>query len=168
MSKNLSLIASVRLRIFPSIFALALTLLTGSAAVGVNAAENKPITVYRASKIITMDPQNPVAEAVAVRGKRIVAVGSMEDLKPWLENYSYSVDEQFADKILMPGLIDPHLHPMIGAIQLRTKWITPEPWQLHDEKVEAVTSPQAFRDRLGELLAKEPDKSRLMIVWGWS
>lgn len=145
-----------------------LTLPYWQSGLSANSAENAPITVYRASKIITMDPTNAVADAVAVRGKRIVAVGSMEDLKPWLENYSYTINERFSEKILMPGLIDPHLHPMLGAIQLRTKWITPESWELHDEKVEAVVSPEAFQSRLRDLLAAEPDKSRLLIAWGWS
>lgn len=88
-------------------------------------AQDDRLTVYVAKKIITMDTTNPEGTAVAVRGKRVVAVGSMEDLAPWLEEYPHEIDRRFADKVLMPGLIDPHLHPLLGAIQLQVDWLTP-------------------------------------------
>ena len=115
-----------------------------------------------------MDVTNPNATAVAVRGDRVVAVGSMDDLKPWLDAYPYDLDDSFADKVLMPGLIDPHLHPMLGAIQLQTHWITPEPWFLHDEYVAPVVSAAAFWSRLQELLDEDTATDEMLIVWGWS
>ena len=151
------------LRYLVTSIAFFIALLSSQATLSDQSPAEDAITVYTASKIITMDPTNPVATSVAVRGKRIVAVGSMEDLQPWMDNYSYTVDERFADKILMPGLIDPHLHPMLGAIQLRTKWITPESWSLHDETVEGVTTPEVFHIKLREQLAKE--KRQVQIVY---
>ena len=131
-------------------------------------AQDDEITVYVAKKIITMDSTNPEATAVAVRGNRVVAVGSMADLKPWLDQHPHEIDLTFSDKVLMPGLIDPHLHPLLGAGQLGTHWVTPESWILHDETVEGLTTPDEFQARLVELLAAEEDKSRLFIAWGWS
>ena len=93
----------------PFLAALAFTFNVAMASV---AAAEESITVYTAKKIVTMDRTNPEATAVAVRGKRVVAVGSMADLKPWLEEHSHHLDETFADKVLFPGLIDPHLHPI--------------------------------------------------------
>lgn len=131
-------------------------------------AQEDTITVFVAKKIVTMDPTNPEATAVAVRGNRVVAVGSTADLAPWLEAYPHEIDVTFADKVLMPGLIDPHLHPMLGAIQLQTKWITPESWVLHDAVVDGVTTPDGFRDRLNQLLEDDSNTSELFIAWGWS
>ena len=88
--------------------------------------------MYTARKVVTMDPTNPLATAVAVRGGRVVSVGSLEDLRPWLDAHEHTIDERFADKVLMPGLIDPHLHPLMGAMQFSMVWITPEAWRLHD------------------------------------
>lgn len=85
------------------------------------------ITIYRAKKIVTMDAENPHATAVAVRGDRFVAVGSMDDLKPWMDAYPHEIDDTFRDKVLMPGLIDPHMHPPLAAIQFKTFWLSPEP-----------------------------------------
>ncbi len=126
------------------------------------------LTVFTAKKIVTMDTTNPEATAVAVRGDRVVAVGSKDDLEPWLDAYPHEVDESFADHVLVPGLIDPHLHPMLGAIQLKTHWTTPERWVLHDEVVEPVTTPEAYWDRLTALLEADRNTGQIFIAWGWS
>ena len=143
-------------------------LLVIGAFVTTAAAEDEKLTVYVAKKILTMDTTNPVATAVAVRGNRVVGVGSLEDLGPWLERYPHEIDETFADKVLMPGLIDPHLHPFLGAIQLQVDWVTPESWVLHDATVEGLTTPEAFWERINDLLAENTDKESFYIMWGWS
>ena len=89
------------------------------------------LTVYRARRIITMDPSMPTATAVAVRDDRIVAVGSMDRLRPWLDAHDYEIDDTFLDKVLLPGFIDPHLHPGLGASLLgQNEIIAPEDWEL--------------------------------------
>ncbi len=70
-------------------------------------------TIYKAKKIITMNPNRPDATHVAVRDGRILGVGALSDLEPWGD---YTLDEQFADKILMPGLIEGHAHTMEGTL----------------------------------------------------
>ncbi len=133
-----------------------------------HAQTDDEIIVYVAKKIVTMDPTNPTATAVAVRGNRIVSVGSLDDLKPWLDAHPHRIDDQFKDKILMPGLIDPHLHPLLGAIQFGTTWITPEPWSLHDAEVPAATSPEQYMARLKEALEETKDNGEpIFITWGW-
>lgn len=103
-------------------------------------AQNEPgiITVFIAKKIITMDATRPTATAVAVRGGQILGVGSVQDLEPWLKDNKHIIDEQFKDKVLMPGFIDPHMHPMLAAIQFGTTWITPEPWDVMGAKTPAT------------------------------
>jgi len=74
-------------------------------------------TVYSARKIITMCPNRPVASHVAVRDGRIPGVGTLEELASWGE---FTLDEQFADKVLMPGLIEGHAHTMEGTLWQNT------------------------------------------------
>jgi hypothetical protein len=38
-------------------------------------------------------------------------------MQPWLLDADLRVDEQFADKGIFPGFIDPYLHPSLGAAQ---------------------------------------------------
>ena len=70
-------------------------------------------TVYAARKIITMNPMQPAATHVAVRDGRILGVGSLDALAAWGE---YTLDQRFADKVLMPGLIEGHSHLKEGSM----------------------------------------------------
>lgn len=70
-------------------------------------------TIYSASKIITMNPQQPTASHVAVRDGHILGVGTLEELACWGE---YQLDERFADKILMPGFVEGHAHSAAGSV----------------------------------------------------
>ncbi|MEM6696304.1 MAG: amidohydrolase, partial [Pseudomonadota bacterium] len=71
------------------------------------------ITVYRAAKVITMDPNRPEATHVAVRDGLVLAVGGPDCAQPWGEA---RIDDQFADKVILPGLIEAHAHVMAGGI----------------------------------------------------
>ena len=71
-----------------------------------------PTTVYAARRILTMNPSRPEATHVAVRDGRILGVGPLEDLAGW---GPYELDERFADRVLMPGLVEGHSHLMAGT-----------------------------------------------------
>ncbi len=70
-------------------------------------------TIYSAKKIITMNPVRPEATHVAVRDGRILGAGSLAELKGWGD---YTLDERFADKVIMPGLVEGHSHAMEGTL----------------------------------------------------
>ena len=59
-----------------------------------------------------MNPSRPVASHVAVRDGRILGVGSLAELAGWGD---HRLDTRFADKILMPGLVEGHSHVMEGT-----------------------------------------------------
>ena len=67
-------------------------------------------------KIFTANPQQPYAEAVSIRGGKIIAVGSRREV-----DASVGRDAQIVDlegKTLLPGLIDSHVHAVIGGVAL--------------------------------------------------
>jgi predicted amidohydrolase YtcJ len=69
-------------------------------------------TIFKARRIITMNPRRPIATHVAVRDGRILGTGELEELRAW---GPCDVDEQFSDKVLMPGLVEGHSHsPYVG------------------------------------------------------
>ncbi len=70
-------------------------------------------TVFRAKKIITMDPDMPVATHVAVRDGRILAVGGADCADQW---GGASHDDGLSGTVLMPGLVEGHAHMMAGAM----------------------------------------------------
>jgi len=70
------------------------------------------VTIYPARRIITMNPAFPSADAVAVRGNRIIGVGSLDELTRWGE---HRVDDTFRDQVLTPGFVEAHSHVMSGG-----------------------------------------------------
>jgi predicted amidohydrolase YtcJ len=70
-------------------------------------------TVYTARKIITMNPMQPHATHVAVRDGRVLAVGSLADMQAWGQ---FTLDERFASKVLMPGMVEGHCHLKEGSM----------------------------------------------------
>ena len=117
------------------------------------------LTVYPAKTIITMDPSAPKA----------TAVGTMETLQPWLDAHEYQIDDTFRDKVLLPGFIDPHLHPGLGARLLsQNEIITPEDWDLPSGFVEGVTDRTGYLTRLQELVDREKDSDKPFFTWGWN
>ncbi len=99
------------------------------------------LTVFVAKEIITMNASMPMATAVAVRDGRIVEVGTLDSLQPWLSAHDYEIDDSFRHQVLMPGLIDPHLHPTMAAVLLPMHFVTAMEWKLPWTTVAPVESP---------------------------
>ncbi|WP_121065482.1 amidohydrolase [Chachezhania antarctica] len=68
-------------------------------------------TIFEARKILTMSATRPVATHVAVRDGKILGAGTLEELERWDD---YTLDTTFADKVLMPGLVEGHAHSFEG------------------------------------------------------
>jgi predicted amidohydrolase YtcJ len=126
------------------------------------------MTVYRARKIITMCDTMPTAEAVAVANGKIVSVGTMKSLKPWLDRYPHETDDRFKDKVLMPGLVDPHVHPSLPAVVTQFPFLAPDDWNVPTGKFPGAKTPEAYVARLKELYAQHTDwKTLPFICWGF-
>ena len=123
------------------------------------------ITVFPAKSIITMNASMPSAEAVAVRDGKIIETGTLESLQPWLSKHDHEIDEQFKNSFIVPGLIDPHLHPSMAAVLLPTYFITAMEWKMPWGTTPATRSPTEYDERLKEALSK-PTHGELFITWG--
>ncbi|HSG45046.1 MAG TPA: amidohydrolase [Anaerolineales bacterium] len=66
------------------------------------------------AKIFTSDKANPNAEAVAIKGNRIVYAGTNEGVETYRGEQTRVVDGQ--GRTLTPGFIDTHVHLLWGAI----------------------------------------------------
>jgi predicted amidohydrolase YtcJ len=64
--------------------------------------------VFVGGPILTMDGEDRVAEAVAIEGERIVAVGSRADVESWIE--AGAIVHDLAGQTLIPGFVDAHGH----------------------------------------------------------
>jgi len=71
------------------------------------------ITVFRARRIITMDPACPEATHVAVREGRVLAVGGEDVAHAWGPARQ---DDRFRALVLLPGLVEGHCHAWEGGV----------------------------------------------------
>jgi len=72
--------------------------------------------IFFHAKVFTGNPENPYAEAVAIRGDRIIAVGSLAEVLKIAPANAERVDLE--GKTLFPGLIDSHSHSIDGGLGL--------------------------------------------------
>src|SRR6476646_2733204 len=70
--------------------------------------------VLRGGKVITVDPGGHVAQAVAVRGGRFVAIGDDATVAHYVGPSTQVIE--LAGKTVVPGLIDSHLHLLFHAL----------------------------------------------------
>ncbi|HTR37325.1 MAG TPA: amidohydrolase [Bryobacteraceae bacterium] len=86
-------------------------------AAGAQVSTNGPADrVYRNGVIFTADAQNRIAEALAIRGGRIIYVGGNQGVAQFAGPATLTVD--LKGRFLMPGLIDGHMHPLEAGLEL--------------------------------------------------
>jgi len=107
-------------------------------------AQSQPAAdfIIHNAKIWTVDKNHPTAEAVAVLGERIVAVGSNGEIDAWRAARTRVIDA--SGKLLLPGFNDSHVHFVDGGRSLASV-------QLND-----ATSAQEFARRIGEQVKQTP------------
>jgi predicted amidohydrolase YtcJ len=90
--------------------------------------------VLRGGKVVTLDEAMPEAEAVAVVGDRIAAVGSDAEIESWIGASTEVIDLE--GHLAIPGFIEAHGHLMkIGRAAVNLRLAEAESW---DEIVEMV------------------------------
>jgi len=107
-------------------------------------AQSKPTAdlIITNAKVWTVDKAHPSAQAVAVLGDRIVAVGSNADVDVWRGTGTKVIDA--GGKLVLPGFNDAHVHFVSGGLQL-------ESVQLND-----ATGKQEFVRRIAAQAKKTP------------
>ncbi|MCC6250398.1 MAG: amidohydrolase [Rubrivivax sp.] len=121
-------------------------------------------TVFEARRILTMNPRQPHATHVAVRDGRVLAIGDAERMRQWGR---FELDRRFADRVLMPGLVEGHSHLMAGGL-----------WQFPFVGYHARTAPDgkawsgcasfdAVVERLAAAEAAIGDPQQPLVAWGF-
>jgi len=130
-------------------------------------SETAKTVVYIAKDIITMDPATPRAQAVAVADGRILGVGSQEAMIKLSGGTLASIDRRFADKVIVPGLIEPHIHPVLAALSLTMEIISIEDWLVDGKTYAAVRSQEGYIQRLRESESLLADPATPLLSWGF-
>jgi predicted amidohydrolase YtcJ len=102
------------------------------------AGQNRPSAelIVTNANVYTVDKSLPKAEAVAVIGDRIVAVGTAADIDAWRGSTTKVIDA--GGKLLLPGFNDSHVHFISGGLQL------------DNVDLRSATGPEDFARKLAE------------------
>jgi predicted amidohydrolase YtcJ len=132
----------------------AILILTSAGAL--HAATDPADTIYRNGYVYTADAKDSVQAAVAVRAGKIVYVGGNDAVSGFIGPNTKVID--LRKRMLMPGLVDGHMHPLDGGAQILKCNLN----------YEALTLAQ-FQSRIQACLdstrAKEPDGWLEVVNW---
>jgi predicted amidohydrolase YtcJ len=97
-----------------------------------HAQQPAPDLILSSGKIVTVDERFSVAQAVAIRGERIVAVGTSHDIAQLAGPNTRRID--LKGKAVIPGLIDNHMHLLRAA----TTWLQELRWDGVESRKHAI------------------------------
>src|ERR1700686_4240277 len=91
--------------------------------IGAALSAQSPDTIMVNGKVVTVDDQSSIRQAIAIRDGRIVALGSTADVQKLAGPTTRTIDLQ--GRTVIPGLIDSHIHAIRAALSFSTEvnWI---------------------------------------------
>ena len=113
-------------------------------------------TIYFNGYVYTVDDHDSVKEALVVRDGRIAYVGSNADAKAMASPTTHLVD--LHGRMLMPGLVDGHMHPQEGGVQLLK-------CNLNYERLTVAQFQSHIQDCLDKSRDREPDQWLEVVNW---
>jgi predicted amidohydrolase YtcJ len=123
-------------------------------------------SIYFGGDILTMaNDTAEYAEAVAVLNGKILFVGKKEQALLHQSDETVMVDLQ--GNTMMPGFIEPHLHPSIAAIMLPNEIIAPYDWVLPDETKIGVQGHDNYIDRITTSIEENAQSDNVYFIWGY-
>ena len=126
----------------------------------------KTMTVYHNGTILTMagDEANE-AEALVESAGKITFVGSLSEAKQKAASDATYFD--LNGSTLMPGLIEPHLHPSLAAIMLQNEIIAPYDWKLPTGIKYGVSGEKEYQKRITESIKSNATSDEIYFIWGF-
>lgn len=103
-------------------------------------------------KIYTVDTNNEWAQAVAVKDGEIVYVGDNQGAKSWIA--SNTKQQDLSGKMLLPGFIDSHAHPVMGGAYVRSL------------SLDSFAQPEHWYKQIAEYAAAHPD-AKVLFGYGF-
>jgi predicted amidohydrolase YtcJ len=112
-------------------------------------------TILTGGRIVTLDERSTVAEAMAIRGDRIIAVGRAPDIRKLAGAKTRVID--LAGRTVIPGLIDSHIH----AIRAGLRFGSEVSWIGSPSIADAMA-------RLRDAARKTPPGGWIVVTGGWT
>lgn len=112
------------------------------------------VQVFYNAKIFTGNRNQPFAEAVAIKGNKILAVGNFSEIKIVVEKSAELVDMK--GQTLLPGFVDSHTHAVKGGVGLTKANVSDK----------ALTTDELTRYAAESLQKKEGMSGDYLVIYG--
>ena len=128
--------------------------------------ENAAGVIYHGGDIITMAGESfSQVEAVAEQDGNIVFTGTLTEAR---QGFAKASQFDLKGKTLMPGFIEPHVHPSIAALVLPSEIIAPYDWVFPNGVKKGVRDPAGYKKRLEQSInSSQIDSKNLFMIWGY-
>jgi predicted amidohydrolase YtcJ len=106
-----------------------------------------------------------IAEALLEEDGRILFVGKLSEARERAGHQA--IDFDLGGATLMPGLIEPHLHPSLAAVMLQNEIIAPFDWKLPSGVKKGVSGEGNYRERIAESIRQNASPGEMYFIWGY-
>ncbi|APD05623.1 hypothetical protein UJ101_00070 [Flavobacteriaceae bacterium UJ101] len=121
-------------------------------------------TLFYGGTIITMEKEGETTEAVVTQNGEIAFTGSLADAQKAFPN---AKKHDLHGETMMPGFIEPHVHPSIAATMLPNEIIAPYDWVLPTETKKGVSGHDAYIDRITKSIHENAKENEMYFIWGY-
>jgi predicted amidohydrolase YtcJ len=122
-------------------------------------AQGPAEAIYHGGDVVTIDDKNPTAEAVAIKGGKIIAVGKKAEVLKLKGENTKLID--LSGKALLPGFVDGHGHCLYVGVQAASANLLPPP----DHTINDIPGLQAELKRWAE--GDTAKKFKLILGFGY-
>jgi predicted amidohydrolase YtcJ len=121
--------------------------------------------LYYGGHIITMDGDtlHTVESVVSLDGE-IVFTGAKSEA---LDQFPNSREHDLKGLTLMPGFVEPHVHPSLAATMLPNEIIAPYDWVLPTGTKKGVTGHEAYMERITASINENSKADEMYFIWGY-
>ena len=83
----------------------------------------REVTIFRARKILTLEREVPVVDAVAVCDGKVLHTGTFDDVVSDLVGWSVHIDDRFDSDVIVPGFVEAHCHALEEGALAGFPWV---------------------------------------------
>ena len=122
--------------------------------------------IIHGGPIIPMSNPNRASyhEAIAINKNKIIFVGSINEA---IKRNPNAIEINLKGKTLLPGFIEPHVHPSLAAIILPNKIIAPFEWSLPNGLSQAAQSHSEYMKILSTTVSNHSSLEKVLFSWGY-
>ncbi|MGL1887703.1 MAG: amidohydrolase [Reichenbachiella sp.] len=123
------------------------------------------ISIYYNGAIITMEGDEPeYVDAIVNQDDEIVFLGAKEDA---FKKFPEASKIDLEGKTLLPGFIEPHVHPIVGAMMLQTNFVSPYDWFFPSGNRLAVKDRSALIKAIVDADKALKNPNAPLYLWGY-